>query len=261
MLAENALNIYTDGSSYSSPRRGGVGMLFVLVDDRGNEESHEYSPPGYANATNNQMELQAPILALAEAKRMGLVDRASKIVIHTDSMYLCDNVNKAKFEWPKTRWCKRSGAPVANAQQWKQLVKAVKAVGRPVEFRWVKGHSKDTANRQADKLAKKSAKTPLNPSLTTTTVRRKKTSESVVPGCVKMLGQRLTIRIITDEYLRVQRLWKLKYEVMSRKSPYFGKVDWIFSEEMLKAGHTYHVRVNEMTGNPRVTKVFREIVA
>jgi len=57
----------------------------------------------------------------------------------------------------------------------------------------------------------------LNPSLT---VRRKKTDKVVDPGSVPMLGQRLTIRIISTDYLREHRLYRHRYEVMSKKSSY-----------------------------------------
>ncbi len=129
MLVDGALNIYTDGSSYSSPRTGGVGIVFVLCDDAGNEVVEESTFPGYKGATNNQMELQAPILALREAKERGFAAGADRIVIHTDSMYVCENYRRAMFEWPKTRWTKRGGAPVLNAELWKDLVKAIRSTG------------------------------------------------------------------------------------------------------------------------------------
>jgi RNase H len=56
-LEEKALNIYTDGSCYASPRVGGVGYLFVSVDEQGQPRIHEECPPGWRSATNNQMEL------------------------------------------------------------------------------------------------------------------------------------------------------------------------------------------------------------
>jgi len=61
---EDALNIYSDGSMLAGPRRGGAAILFVLVDDQGNEEQREELLVGYAGATQNQMELEAPIQAL-----------------------------------------------------------------------------------------------------------------------------------------------------------------------------------------------------
>lgn len=60
-LDEDALTIYTDGSSYSSPRMGGAGFLFIAINKNGDPEIHEESPPGWRGATNNQMELQACI--------------------------------------------------------------------------------------------------------------------------------------------------------------------------------------------------------
>ena len=61
---ERDLNIYTDGSSYSGPRRGGVGILYVVVDESGEERVAPYPRPGYVGATNQQTELRAAIDAL-----------------------------------------------------------------------------------------------------------------------------------------------------------------------------------------------------
>jgi ribonuclease HI len=259
VLVENALNIYADGSSFSSPRTGGIGMRFVRVDACGQEQVYDFCPPGYRGATNNQMEIKACIIGLHEAKRLGLHQGVARIVIHTDSMYICENYQKAMFEWSKTRWRRRSGAPVLNADLWKDLTKAMKASGCRVEFVWVEGHSKDQHNKAADKMARRSAKSPIHAPLSQVSVRRKRSSESVAPGSVAMLSQRLSIRVITSEYLHTQRIWKLKYEVISKASPYHRKVDIIFSDVLLKDGHSYHVRVNDNVRNPRIMKVFREL--
>jgi ribonuclease HI len=61
---ERDLNIYTDGSSYQGPRRGGVGILYVTVGADGEERTDPYPLPGFAGATNQQMELCAAIEAL-----------------------------------------------------------------------------------------------------------------------------------------------------------------------------------------------------
>jgi ribonuclease HI len=261
MHSEGVLDIYTDGSSYSSPRAGGVGIVFVLIDEGGNELVQKSTFPGYRGATSNQMELQAPILALREARRLGLANRVHKIVIHTDSTYVCDNYKRAMFEWPKTRWAKRGGAPVLNAELWKDLVKAMRSSGCIVEFQWVKGHAKDPHNKAVDKLAKLSAKRATLAPLTQVSVRRKRTSEKVEPGGVLMVGQRMSIRVITCEYLRVQHVWRYKYEVLSKRSPFFGRVDWIHSAEdlLVRDGHSYHVRLNEDQSYPQIAKVFREL--
>ena len=109
-------------------------------------------------------------------------------------------------------------------------------------------------------LAKKSARNPQNKPLTVVDVRKKLTPKSVEIGSVKMLGQRMSIRIITSEYLKVQKTCKYKYEVISKKSKYRGNVDILFSHSMLRPGHSYYVQVNRDSRNPKTAKVFREIV-
>ena len=68
MPDEDALNIYTDRSSFSGPRVGGIGIVFVIINDAGGEEVvNEFVYPGYRQATNNEMELEACIKGLEEA--------------------------------------------------------------------------------------------------------------------------------------------------------------------------------------------------
>lgn len=89
-LDDNALNICTDGSSYSGPRVGGAGFLFIAVDENGELQVREDSPPGWKGATNNQMELQTCIEALRIATGRHPpfdLSRFEKIVIRTDSKY------------------------------------------------------------------------------------------------------------------------------------------------------------------------------
>jgi ribonuclease HI len=259
MLAENSLHIYTDGSSLPSPRRGGMGIRFLVIDSEGREEVIDSRHAGYEGATNNQMELQACIEALEEASDRSLASSIGKIVVHTDSQYVVANVNQAKFTWPKQRWMTRQGRPVLNVDLWKRLVRAIKNAGRRVEFEWVQGHSKDLHNRAVDKMAKGSAKSTLRPPLSVVSVRKKWTGESVSIGSVRMLGQRLSIRVITCEWLHQQKLWKLKYEVISAGSPFLGKVDILYATSVLADGHSYFVQVNQDTANPRIVRVFREL--
>jgi ribonuclease HI len=262
IIDERAINIFTDGSSYSGPRRGGVGMDYITVDNNGSEVRHDYCPPGYKSATNNQMELQACIEAVEYLGTRHCpidVSRFSRVVIYTDSLYVVDNVTNAKFVWPKTKWALRGGAPVANTEQWKLLMKRTTQLGKRVDFCWVKGHKSSTGNKGADKLAKQSAKGYLRPALTNISVRKKKSARSVERGSVKLSGQRLTIRIITTEWLRPHHSWKYKYEVMSPKSEFFQNVDIAFSDVGLRDGHTYFVVMGDDTQNPRIAKLIREI--
>jgi len=205
------------------------------------------------------MELQSCILGLKEATKLDLPPNVTRVVIQSDSSYVVDNYKKAMFEWPNTRWLTRSGRPVLNVDRWKELIKCIQKVRMPFEIKWVKGHSKSKYNKLADKLARQSALGAFKAPLTHVSVRRKTTDKSVDVGSIKMTGQRMTIRIITSEKLKVQKVWKYMYEVMSKHSRFRGNVDIIFSEHFLSTGHTYYVRVNSDIRNPRIKKVFREI--
>ena len=263
-LDERDLNIYTDGSSYQGPRRGGVGILYVTVDGDGQEQAEAHPLPGFMGATNQQMELCAAIEALtALVTRRAPVstDPYRRIVIWADSTYLVDGFHSAMFIWPLRDWMTKKGNPVANTALWKDLVKIAWRTGKPVEMRWVKGHKQSAHNKAADKLAKQSSGLQTGRRASVVKVRRKKTASSVEIGSVGMHGQRMTIRVMTDELLVEHKLNKVKYEVVSKASPYRGKVDLIYSEAdlHLSAGHTYHVRVNKDQNAPRVVKLFREI--
>jgi ribonuclease HI len=259
VLRDNALNIFTDGSSLPHPRRGGIGIRFVTTDAAGEEVIEDHCLPGYKGATNNQMELMACIKALQIACDHPMVDAVNEVWLYTDSMYVTDNVPNAMFGWHKSRWMNRSGRPIENAELWKQLVQTIKGVPHRIRFQWVKGHSKNTHNKAVDKLAKLSAKGVLNKSLRVTAVRRKKTDQPVQVGSVKIEGQTMSVRIITDAYMKTQKLYKYMYEVLSENSPYFGNCDYIYSEIMLRAGHHYEIRVNEMPDNPRIVEVLNEL--
>jgi ribonuclease HI len=266
-LDERDLNVYIDGSSFSAPRRGGVGIVFITEGPDGHWLETEYDVPGFAGATNNQMELQAAIEALhaLARRRVPLVPADyRRVVFWTDSLYLADNFDNARFRWPRTRWMTRDGNPVSNTELWKELVRLAGRVGPPVDFRWVKGHKDSYFNKRADKLAKASAKSPvLSKPLDARKVRRKRTTEQLARGSVQMRGQQMTIRLIEELDQSRQGLVRFKYEVMSRRSPYFGKVDliWVERGTHLRAGHMYRVRVNEDTQSPRIAKIFTEVDA
>jgi len=259
MITEDALNIYTDGSSFNSPRKGGIGIRYITVDSYGNEHIQNSFFPGYKGATNNQMELQACIQALKEALQLQLISNVNRIFIFTDSLYVVDNYKRAMFNWSANKWFSQSGKPVINADLWKDLLKVMKKIRKNVEFKWVKGHSKNIHNKAVDKMARASAKLAVKEPLSHVNVRRKISSKSVDQGSVTMKGQRISIRIITCEYLRVQNIWKSKYEVISKNSRYCGNVDFIFCKQLMGAGHSYYVRVNDDTVNPWVVQIFREI--
>ena len=267
VAAEGALTVFTDGASLPSPRRGGIGVRFVYSDGKGDDVAWNLEEPGVAGATNNQMELLAVITALRAIQdrrfRTDLLEQATRIDLYTDSLYVVDNLGKAMFEWPHTRWMTRSGSPVANADLWRDLVRELIRLKKTklIEIKWGKGHSADNPhNKVVDKLAKASAKGIVRRPLVNVAVRRKKSVSKLEPGCVEMLGQRLTIRIVTAQYLSTQKVHKYTYEVMSRGSPFYRKVDVAYSDDVrMRAGHTYHVTMNDDAGYPRIAKCHREV--
>lgn len=259
MTYEDALNIYTDGSSYQRPRRGGVGIRYIIINDAGDEEWRDECPHGCKEGTNNEMELMTAILALRGIPNEMMTSNVQRIYILTDSQYVRNHVNHAKKYWPTKGWCDRHGKLIENVKLWKDLVREDRKAPKRVYFELVKGHSTNKHNKAVDKLAKKSANGFLNEPLTIQSVRRKSSTESVEIGSVGMEGQTLDIRIIIDKRMREQKLWRYKYEVLPSESFYAGKVDIIFSIHLLRAGHSYRVRVCDNQKNPRIVEVFEEI--
>jgi len=231
----------------------------VLVDSLGQEEIEDVQLPGYAGATNNQMELNACIEGIKEAMRHPAFNKFSRIAIHSDSLYVVDNYKMALFSWSQNKWRNRYGKPVDNADLWKKLLKIIRTSRKRVDFQWVPGHAKDQHNKAADKLARQSSRNAINPPINIIKVRRKLSTKSVDPGCVPLQNQRISIRIITDEYLIPNKCYKFKYEVISKHSPYYGNIDFAFSENMLNAGHCYSVRFNDNPKYPIIRKVFKEL--
>ncbi len=262
-LDEYALHVFTDGSAYQKPRRGGVGALLVWFDSSGNDSVYELDLPGYSGPTNNQMELQACLEALKllnSPQRPVSLSRYTRIIIHADSLYVVDNWMSALFTWPRRRWVNRHGAPLANAELWKEIGRQVSKTGKRVEARWVKGHAKSLYNKTADRLAKASAAKRTAKRISVVNVRRKLSSKNVQIGSVKVSGQRLTIRIIQDQYLKIQKVYRYMFEVVSRASPFYRNIDIIFSDISLRAGHTYSVRLNSNPKNPRIEKIYKEVI-
>lgn len=267
IVEEGVLSIYTDGSSYSNPRKGGVGYSLVYIDEDGEERSISSSIQGYSQATNNQMELQACILALEDclSKRPPIdVSPFRSIEIYTDSMYVRDNYKNALYVWPRNGWYLQGGAPVQNAELWRKLTKLALKMYREkrkrVGLNWVKGHKSSKYNKAVDKLAKQSAKNARKQPLSVSDVRRKVTKNKTDIGSVIPKKQRLMVRIIEDRLMKVQKCYWYRYEVMSSSSGYYGNVDVATSDISLQAGHTYSVRLNSDPKNPKIEKLFKEII-
>jgi ribonuclease HI len=261
---ERVLTIHVDGSMRRGPRKGGMGLLFVWVDEAGDEHRDAHTLPATENATNNQMELEAPSAALQIALRGRTpfdLGQFEKIVILSDSQYVCENVKNAMYMWPKTGWRTKDGPAVQNEDDWKTLLRLMQRMYKERRIRvsidWERG--KVSANAKAvDKLAKQSSASESFGRARPTNVRRKLTSRAVEPGIVRVTGQQLRIRIIEVRHLSREE-GRYRYEVVDPSSPYDGKVDFAESALPLAPGHTYDARMNADQRNPRIAELIAEV--
>ena len=137
------IKIYTDGACRGNQYENASGGYGAIIID--GEERIELSQ-GYADTTNNRMELRGVIAGL------NAVGQPSKIEILTDSKYVTDAFNQGWIEgWVKRGWKTAAKKPVKNPDLWKELIPL--AEKHNVTWTWVKGHSGNSENERADELA------------------------------------------------------------------------------------------------------------
>ncbi|WP_405241502.1 RNase H family protein [Lentisalinibacter salinarum] len=258
---EDALNIYTDGSSYPNRQRAaGVGIRFVWVNERGDEETEDYAPVGWQKATIDEMEIEACTVALKEARRLfANLSRFSRVLIFSDSTYVTSNFIKAINIWPKRAWRGATGRPVENIDLWKRLRKEVNACPIRVDVEWVKAHKSNVHNRAADKLAEQSASMPFNRPLSVSETTRKWSGRKTRRGCVPIAGQKLKIRIVSREYKKHSRNYEYRYEVIDPTDQSYQDVDFIRFHEGLSRNKCFLVQLNSDSTNPCIDEIIEEL--
>ncbi len=102
--------IWTDGACSPNPGPGGWGAVIKF----GTDEYCELSG-GESDTTNNRMELEAAVQALA------YLDTPYRVTLYTDSRYLKDGVTLWMKRWQNRGWKTVSGSPVKNRDLWQQL--------------------------------------------------------------------------------------------------------------------------------------------
>jgi len=153
MDGEKEVVIYTDGSCLGNPGPGGIGAVM-----RYKGHTKEISE-GYRMTTNNRMEILAAIKALE------LLTRPCPVLLHTDSQYLVNTVEKKWLDgWQRKGWKRGKGEPVKNRDLWERLLPLLGK--HRVRFKWVRGHAGVADNERCDELARTAATE--NPSLTDT---------------------------------------------------------------------------------------------
>lgn len=124
------------------------------------DKSQEVTPLEYfdgfgsfaSHVTNNVGELQAAIESLRLANQF----KISRVLILTDSKYVCEGTERYLPNWIRNGWTKADGQAVSNIDYWKDLVairSELEARGVKVSFDWVKGHSDILGNIYADQFA------------------------------------------------------------------------------------------------------------
>jgi len=73
--------------------------------------------------------------------------------VFTDSKYLKDGVESWIHKWKVNNWKTAAKKPVKNKDLWLKLDDEISH--HNIQWNWVKGHSEDKYNEQADALARK----------------------------------------------------------------------------------------------------------
>ena len=137
------IKIYTDGSCLNNPGNGGWAAIINV-----NGEVKKISG-GEKDTTNNKMELMAPIKALQE------IEKNQQIEIYTDSQYVRLGITDWIHKWITNNWQTSKKEPVKNKILWIELYELTKSF--EVKWIWVKAHTGNVLNEEADLLAKQAA--------------------------------------------------------------------------------------------------------
>ena len=137
------IKIYTDGSCIGNPGNGGWAAIIMINGKKTNIKG------GEKNATNNQMELLAPIKALNK------IPKGSKVQIFTDSKYVKSGITEWIYNWKKNGWKTANKQPVKNKELWTALDELSNEF--EIEWSWVKAHSTDELNNEVDLIARGAA--------------------------------------------------------------------------------------------------------
>lgn len=134
--------IYTDGAARGNPGKAGWAVVFLFgkkIFELGGAAKH---------ATNNQMELTAPIEALKYLKKM---KTDAPLEIFSDSKYVILGITEWIFNWQKNKWRNAAKKPVLNKELWEELFE----LSRHFKIKWtyVEGHNGDKWNDRADEIA------------------------------------------------------------------------------------------------------------
>lgn len=139
-MALKSVTIYTDGACSGNPGPGGWAAILQYGDQE------KILSGGEALTTNNRMELQAAISALAELKM------PCQITLYTDSRYVQQGAMEWLPGWKRKGWQTSGKTPVKNVDLWQTLDKLM--TPHKIEWCWVKAHNGHLENERVDTLAR-----------------------------------------------------------------------------------------------------------
>ncbi len=132
--------VYTDGACSGNPGPGG--WAWVVPDG-------PYAAGFAPSTTNQRMELTATLEAVRAFE--------GPLLVVSDSTYVVHCFRDRWWEgWLRRGWLNSQRRAVANRDLWEPLIELYRERG-DVDFRWVKGHSGDPWNDEADRLAVEAA--------------------------------------------------------------------------------------------------------
>lgn len=142
---------FTDYPSFSNKRK-----------EKGNEFRHgkplyfiDYIRPNDKISTNNNAEALAFYHGLRVMMESELSDRIKSFNVFTDSEYVKKGVSDYLPGMVRRNWVNEDGTPIPNADTWKNIhsiLKSLKEKDITCNIYWLRGHSDDYGNGQADML-------------------------------------------------------------------------------------------------------------
>lgn len=137
------MKIYTDGSAYPNPGRGGFSI--IVCDNNDNiliTISHQAQ-----QVSNNQMELAAILSAVLLYGNKGI-----DLTIYSDSAYAINCLDFWRFSWERNGWRKSDNQVPENLEIIKEYKNLIDS-GYKAKLVKVKGHSTCCGNQLADLIA------------------------------------------------------------------------------------------------------------
>lgn len=147
------ITIYTDGAARGNPGAAGWGAVIMFHNDELKVQGEKLKIVELGgrsdHATNNQMELTAPIEALRYVKNN--IAGGADLEVFSDSKYVILGITEWIQGWMQNGWRNAAKKPVMNRELWEKLYELNSEL-KP-KWQYVKGHSGHEHNDRVDLIA------------------------------------------------------------------------------------------------------------